>query len=77
MSLVRKQDKATDTERHVDATSSEDEEIITSPGKRQHGLESQIVSPSILGWKVPCPHCGESFTVKYIHNGSYELSVES
>jgi len=77
MSLVKKQDKEVDEDRDIDIASSEDEEITVPMKKKGHNSDSQVVSPSILGWKVPCPHCGEPFTVKYVHDGSYELAVES
>jgi hypothetical protein len=49
---------------------------ITAQLKRTHHQNSGRVLPSQLGWKISCPHCGESFTVAYKNDGTFELAVE-
>ncbi len=77
MSLVKKQDKPVEEDRAIDSRQSEEDEITIPPRRRGRTAEPETVSPSILGWKVQCPHCGEPFIVKYTHDGSYELTVDS
>jgi uncharacterized phage protein gp47/JayE len=54
----------------------DDVKQITAQLKRTHHPINGRVLPSQLGWKISCPHCGESFTVAYKNDGTYELAVE-
>jgi hypothetical protein len=54
----------------------DDVKQITAQLKRTHHISNGKVLPSPLGWKINCPHCGESFTVAYKNDGTYELAVE-
>jgi hypothetical protein len=54
----------------------DDVKQITAQLKRSHHSNNGRVLPSQLGWKINCPHCGESFTVAYKNDGTYELAVE-
>ena len=49
---------------------------ITAQLKRTHHPSNGRVLPSQLGWKISCPHRGESFTVAYKNDGTFELTVE-
>ena len=62
-----------------DASEEAEEDVseIASQLKRtsRHAGQGRIL-PSLLGWKVSCPHCGEQFMVTYQDDGSFELKVE-
>ena len=60
-----------------DAEEAEDDvKQITAQLKRTHHPGNGRVLPSQLGWKISCPHCGESFTVAYKDDGTFQLAVE-
>jgi len=54
----------------------DDVKQITAQLKRTHHPSNGRVLPSQLGWKISCPHCGESFTVAYKDDGTFQLAVE-
>ena len=71
-----KQRGSKDLEDDREIEAEDDVKQITAQLKRTHHPINGRVLPSQLGWKINCPHCGESFTVAYKNDGTYELAVE-